>query len=407
MSTTIKRIALVAVAALGLSLVSVAPSNAAINQDTLTLSAATAAQTTAETFTATSAVATLSFLGATGDSASVTAALVSGPAGNTALPYLRLTETASATINEASPAAGTVTGPNTAVRVGAGAGTAVTTAKFAVYLGTSATAAPAVAGTYVVRVTPATLGASGSLLGATAQTLTITVTTAAAQDKTVDVTKSKSIINAGETNTATSDATVTGPKEVSTTAAAGTIVVTLNNAAGSPVVDSFTAQIASGPGTLGSGAMAGAADNGSSATGRALTIKNGDVVGVFPDGASGVSTIEIRTAAGVLIATETVTFFGAVASIVATVATSVIGVGAGGTGAVTAVAKDAAGTTITAPKLYITSGTTTIISESYAEKTGSAGVVKFDLTGVKAGTANLTVTNGKDAASSTVSAVAV
>jgi hypothetical protein len=101
MSTTIKRVALVAVAALGLSLVAVAPSNAAINQDTLTLSAATAAQTTAETFTATSAVATLSFLGAVGDSASVTAALVSGPAGNTALPYLRLTETASATINEA------------------------------------------------------------------------------------------------------------------------------------------------------------------------------------------------------------------------------------------------------------------------------------------------------------------
>ena len=51
MSTTIKRVALIAVAALGLSLVSVAPSNAAINQDTLTLSAATAAQTTCLLYT--------------------------------------------------------------------------------------------------------------------------------------------------------------------------------------------------------------------------------------------------------------------------------------------------------------------------------------------------------------------
>ena len=189
MSTTIKRISLVAVAALGLSLVSVVPSSAAINQDTLTLSAATAAQTTAETFTATSAVATLSFLGATGDSASVTAALVSGPAGNTALPYLRLTETASATINGASPAPGEQIAPNTAVVVEAGDGTKVTTAKFAVALGVSGTpiTAPTVAGTYVVRVTPATVGGSGALLGAAAVNLTITVTTAAALDTTVAV----------------------------------------------------------------------------------------------------------------------------------------------------------------------------------------------------------------------------
>jgi len=288
--------------------------------------------------------------------------LVSGPAGNTALPYLRLTETASATINEAhSTAVGTAIAPNTAVRAGAVSASAVTTAKFAVYLGTSATAAPSVAGTYVVRITPASVGASGALLGATAQTLTITVTTAAAQDKTVDIAKSTSILNAGETNSATADATVTGSMAVSTTDAIGTIVVALNNAAGSAVVDSYTAQIASGPGILGAAAMAGVANNGSSATGRALTVRNGDVVGIFPDGSSGVSKIEIRTAAGVLIATETVTFFGAVASIVATVAKPVIGVRTEAA-VVTAVAKDAAGTTVTAPTLYITSGTTTIIS---------------------------------------------
>jgi len=407
MSTTIKRISLVAVAALGLSLVSVVPSSAAINQDTLTLSAATAAQTTAETFTATSAVATLSFLGATGDSASVTAALVSGPAGNTALPYLRLTETASATIDEASPEVGTRIAPNTAVRVGAGSGAAVTTAKFAVYLSTNGTAAPTVAGAYVVRITPASIGASGALLGAKAVDVAITVTTAAALDKTVDVAKSTSILNTGETVSATADATVTGSMTIAAGTSIGTIVVTLNNAAGSVQTgESYTAQIASGPGLLGAGTQTNATAHGATAVGRAITVKNGESVGVFADGSSGVSKIEIRTAAGVLIATETVTFFGDVATIVATVAKPVIGVRTE-SAVITAVAKDAAGTTVTAPTLYITSGTTTIISNSYTSAVGAAGVTSFSLTGVKAGTASLVVSNGSTAALSTVSAAAV
>jgi trimeric autotransporter adhesin len=409
MSTTIKRVALVAVAALGLSLVAVAPSNAAINQDTLTLSAATAAQTTAETLTATSAVATLSFLGATGDSASVTAALVSGPAGNTALPFLSLTETASATINGSSPAAGERIAPNTAVVVGAGDGTKVTTAKFAVYLGTTGTSAPSVAGTYVVRITPASVGASGALLGAAAVNLTITVTTAAAQDKTVDITKSTSIINTGETNTAAADATVTGSMKLpvgTNDAAAGTIAVTLKNAAGTNITsESYTAIIVSGPGLLGSGAQG--VTHSFAATGRALSVVNGHVVGVFPDGSSGVSKIEIRTAAGLVIATETVTFFGDIASIVATVEKPVIGARAT-TGVITAVAKDAAGTTVTAPDLFITSSDLTVINASYAaDASSAAGKSTFDLTGLKAGSVNLTVSNGSTAALSTVSAAAV
>jgi hypothetical protein len=418
MSTTIKRISLVAVAALGLSLVSVVPSSAAINQDTLTLSAATAAQTTAETFTATSAVATLSFLGATGDSASVTAALVSGPAGNTALPYLRLTETASATINgngtlQVTNASAQIA-PNTAVVVGAGAGTAVTTAKFAIALGVAGSpiTAPTVAGTYVVRVTPATVGASGALLGAAAVNLTITVTTAAALDTTVSAAKSTSIINTGETTSATADATVTGSMALPAAGAAndasvGTIVVALNNAAGSPVVESYTASILSGPGLLGAGVQSNTTAHAAVASGRALTVKNTDSVGVFPDGTSGVTKIEIRTAAGVLIATETVTFFGAIASIVATVAKPVIGARAE-TGVITAVAKDAAGTTITAPNLFITSSDLTVVNASYADDASSAaGVSTFGFTGLKAGTASFTVSNGSTAALSTVSAAAV
>jgi len=413
--TTFKRIALVTVAALGFGVMSVAPSNAVINADSLTLSAATASQTTAETATATSAVATLSFLGGeVNDSMSVTASLVSGPATSTALPFIQLTETASASIDTttagiaASRAVGYGTAPNTASTVyNTTSGAAVVTAKYKVYLGTAITTAPTVVGTYVVKLTPAVKSTGGG--NATAQTLTITVTAAPTLDTVVAT--ATSILNKGETVTATADAVVTGDKTASNVAAAATIVTSFKNAAASAVTaESFTASI-SGAGTLGIGRLGTGQTSFNdtyTAIGRDITVKNGDYVLVFPDGTSGVGTITIKSKAGLTLATETVTFFGDVASIVATVVTSVIGVGAGGTGAITAVAKDAAGTIVDAPTLYITSGTTTIISQSYAGTASStAGKATFNLTGVKAGTASLVVSNGSTAALSTVSAAAV
>jgi len=398
--TTFKRVALVAVAALSLGVLSVAPSSATINADSLTLSAATAAQTTAETATATSAVATASFLGATGDSLTVTASLVSGPAGNTALPYMTLSETSSATVSATSIS------PNAAVSVQAISGSAATTAKFKVYLGTSATAAPTVAGTYVVKLTPATVGSSGALQAAAAQTLTITVTTAAALDTVAA--SATSIINAGETNTATTDNVVTASKSVSASTAAATIKVSLLNAAGSAVTaESFTAVI-SGPGTLGS-----AVDFTSGATGRAITVKNGDLVGVFADGTSGVSTITISSAAGKILATETVTFFGAATTLVATVKKAVIG----GTTAVADVlavsAKDAAGVDVSNLTSFgVVSSDTTKIATLYGTAKGSydatTGLYLIPVTPVAAGSSNITVTTNASAADTTgVSAAAV
>ena len=411
--TTIKRIALVSVAALGFGVLSVVPSTAVTNADSLTVSATTAAQTTAETATATSATATLAFLsGAVTDSMSVTASLVSGPATSTALPYLQVVETTTAQIgngNLTPLAAGTgVVEPNKAGIVFQTGSTvpAAVSAKVRVYLGTTATAAPSVAGTYVVRLTPAVTAGGGSL-NATAQTITITVTTAATQSTTVDATTSTSILNTGETNTATADATVSGSMTVpagGNTEAVGTIAVVLKNTAGTTLSgESYTAVIVSGPGLLGSGAAA--AGTSFAGNGRAIAVQHNHVVGVFPDGTSGVAKIEIRTAAGVVIATETVTFFGAIASIVATVVKPVIAVGAA-TGVITAVAKDAAGTTITAPTLFITSSDLTVVNASgAAAATSAAGVATFGFTGLKAGTANFTVGNAATAA--TVSAAAV
>ena len=99
--TTFKRVALVAVAALGLGVLATAPSQATVQAHNLTLSAATSTQLTNETSTASAAVATVSFLSQNlGDTTSVTAYLMSAPAGNTAVPVMQVSETTSAVVKE-------------------------------------------------------------------------------------------------------------------------------------------------------------------------------------------------------------------------------------------------------------------------------------------------------------------
>jgi hypothetical protein len=413
MSTTIKRIALVAVAALGLGVMSVAPSTATTNADTLTLSAATAAQLTGETATATSAVATLSYLAdSAADSMSVTVSLVSAPATSVALPRLLLTETSSAQVRETVTAAVTPLASTTGIAantpvfvVPSGTPPVNAVAKFRVYLN-----APTVAGTYVVRVTPAVTGVG--VLNAAAQTLTITVT-AAPKDDLVAATAT-SIINAGETASATADVVVTSTRTQGTTlagtAAAATIKITTLNKAGLAAGESFTATIA-GPGVLGSGANTGAGTppiiDGPTPTARVLVVKNGDVVQVFPDGTSGVATITIASMLGVELAKETVTFFGAPATITATVKKPVLG----GTSAVAevleVVVKDSAGVNVsnlTTTGLGVISSDTTKIATTYGATTSAysttTGAYLVHVTPVAAGTANLTVTT-KTAATDT------
>ena len=324
--TTFKRVALVTVAALGFGVMSVAPSSAAINADSVTLSSATAAQTSAETMTATSSIVTVSFLASTAlDSMSVTASLTSAPAGNTALPYLSLVDTAAAFIDSTAATPANVPGaytrnPNTAAVVVASGTTAVTKARYKVYLGTSATAAPSVAGTYVVKLTPATVGLSGALAGSTAQTLTITVTKAASQSEVASA-ASTVYIAAGETTTTKvlkTDDTVIASKTLPASAptAAASIIITQNSATDVATAgngESITATL------TGAGILAVQVDGNADATtytttnqgakGRTVIAAKGQRIAVFADGTSGVGTITITTAAGLLLATKTVTFF--------------------------------------------------------------------------------------------------
>jgi trimeric autotransporter adhesin len=411
MSTTIKRVALVAVAALGLGVLSVVPSNAANQGDTLVLSSATGTQETTDTATAGTATATLSFLAsAAGDSMSVTASLVSFPAGNTKLPVFDLVETTTGTI--ASPSATAVRGGDLGAQTGliqyvSATAAGSISAKYKVYMD-----GPTVAGTYVVRLTPAVVAGGGSL-NATAQTLTITVTAKAAISTVA--TQATSILNAGETSSATADMTVTSDRTASTTVAAATIKVGLQNASKAAVTaESFTATI-SGPGILGAGEDTATTITGPNATGRAITVKNGDVVQVFPDGTSGVATITIGSAAGVILATETVTFFGAVASIVTTVKKPVLGGTTAVAGVLEIVVKDAAGVVVSnlgANSVRLVSSDATKIAGAYTAVTPvwSATTQSYlvPVTPVAAGTANVTVTTKSSATATTgVDAAAV
>jgi trimeric autotransporter adhesin len=404
--TTFKRIALVTVAALGFGVMSVAPSNAVINADSLTLSAATAAQNTAETQTATSAVATVSFLGASGDSMSVTASLVSGPAGNTALPYLSITETASARDGDGSTnlALGRKYEPNTPAVVRSVGTSAVTTVKYAVYVGTDSRTAPSVAGTYVVRLTPATVGGSGALVGSTAQTLTITVTAAPALDP-VAVSATSIITTAADTRSAT-DVAVTAIKDASTTADRAVIKVSPLNAAGVAATDSYTAIIKSGPGLLGVVADANKNDlTQQNAVGRVVAVRSIDWVAVYSDGAAGVTTVEIQSKAGVVLATETLTFYGAATRMTAKALVPVIAA-SGSTDAILVNIYDGNIEIKDATTFYENSDKTSVIAGTYTVNTSvqyntTEGGFVIPVTAVAAGTANITITTNSSASVTT------
>jgi hypothetical protein len=414
--TTFKRVALVTVAALGFGLLSTVPSGAATQADSLSITSATATMQTGETLTAGSATATLSFLGGlTSDSMSVTAFLVSAPAGNAAIPMLSISDTTSAYTSATAPVAKTAynTVLGQVAFVAPATALVSNSASWKVFLAdatdsTGKTAAVK-AGTYVISLQPA-VTAGGGVKNSSAVTLTITVTT---NPKLDTVAASATVIlNKGETSSATADDTVTNSKTASITTAAATISVALLNAAAVATVgESYTATVSSGPGILGSGANTGPVISGPSATGRAITVKAGDVVQLFPDGASGVSTVTISSALGVVLATKKVTFYGATTKLTATVIKPVIGaVATAGTILVTAA--DSAGTEVQDAVVNVFSSTTATASNSYtpcagytaATTTVGAGYL-CSVTGVAAGTVTITPTTLTSATDTTVGAV--
>ena len=413
--TTFKRIALVTVAAMGLSFVAVAPSSAAPSAITLTASSTTGTQLTAGTFdTATAATVTLSFLNgapAVSDTASVTAFLISAPAGNTVLPTLQLVETSSAiasvTVAGSAEPIGKELG-QVAFLTGTAA-TSFVSAKFRVYMNQ-----PTKVGAYVVKLVPTNLFAGGLAADTTGVTITITVTQNAATDLVATTATSLIFATVADSLTAV-DKVITAVKTAQTAIPAAAIIkVTQKNAAGVTTVgESFTATIISGPGILGQGLLTNVMGT-ASASGRSLSVNAVHAVTVFGDGSSGVSKIQISSKAGVILATEEITFFGDATAGTTTVVNAVIGTAAAtGTDALFVVLKDAAGTNVSnVTTMYVTSSAPTVIPGAYTPQAVVYDATDMgyyvDLTGLKAGTANITVgTKASAAATTGIEAAAV
>lgn len=364
-----KRIALVMAAALSMGTLTAVQANAVHNADSLTIDTVSSTISTGETATA---VATLSFLaGNAGDTLTVTSSVVSLPAGAAKLATLSVKETTSAVVTVAGDAY------SADVSSSVNALTSVS-AKLNVSL-----VNPTVAGTYVIKLTP-TVKAGGGTLNSAAVLWSVVVNAA---DVKASASKSTSILNSGETITATADATVFAPKTVSSDAAA-VIVVTQKNAAGTSVSESLTATI-SGSGLVGTGSNHATI----SALGRSISVTAGNYIGVFSDGTSGVGTVTITTQSGVVLATESVTFYGDIAKVVTTVKKSVIATGSNAD-AISAVAYDANNVKVGAGTLSATSDTLSVISNSATTASIVNGEALFALTGVATGKAGIVVKSG-------------
>ena len=363
-----KKLATVLAAALTFGVMSALPTQATVYADVVTIDAVADTINPGETATA---VVSVSFLGTSiGDTVSVISAVLSAPS-TASVPQFAVTETSSATVALSADTRTAAISPATNT-------TGYVTAKL-----TSSFHVPSVPGTYVVRFIPTLTSTSGSVTSAPL-TWTVTVT---APDLKASTAHTTSILNVGETISATTDATVFASRAVASDAAA-VIVLTQKNAANGSASESITATI-SGAGMLGHGTNHATI----SGLGRSLIIPAGSYIGVFPDGTSGVGTITLTSQSGVLLATETVTFYGDIARVVTTVKKPTIAVGSNAD-AISAVAYDAAGVVVGAGTLTATSSDLTVISNSATSASIVNGAALFSLTGVKTGSAGVVVRSG-------------
>jgi len=438
--TTFKRIALATVAALGFGLLASAPTSAAPQADTLAISAA--ASTTAPG-TAASVTVTQTYLStATSDVVTATAYVSSMPAGNSSLPVWSTTSTAT----DAGSPVKSVVGGLTAQTTGVAAST-FATANFTLSFNTQT------AGIYVFRILPHSGATAASLTWTVTVADSATAPTAAASGVfmragapaaqgenwcsnaaslvrvngcAVKVTTANALGEYTNSSLATVLAANIAAQKADTvnnvstlsvaggTATAGNIVanvgVTLSNSTTASTItgakqDSGTFQPAAGtyynvskfPVTV-SISGPGWIRYADAIRGKTYTEATGDVdylqksFLILSDGSLGTATITY-TSGGVTLATHTVHFVGPAASITPTVAKSVIGAAAT-SAVVTGVVKDANGLPVSGANVFAVSSDKTKISNSYTAcgASSATGAVSCDLTGLVAGTSDITLT---------------
>jgi len=422
-TTNFKRIALVAVAALGMGVLSSAPSQAAFSGTAgstlaVTVTNGTGSLTGSASDSTTAGTVAIVGLGlSTGESYTITSAKKSWPGTTTAAatPDLHFQFKDSATSTTSvfgsiptlatagrvlSP--GTLADTGTTVSAGAVASTAnayVNTSWYAFQDSTSATTIARVAGTYVYTLIITPVNGSTPAQG---QTVDISITIAAAAADSTVASPANSTAFIGTATTASSDTTLSGLATASDTPR-GYIVVKLRNASsastGTAARESVT--VTTTIGTVGT----------SDVRGRSVVLKYDTTtqlnVNVYADGTAGSGTITVTTPS-VTFTTKSVSFYAAApATLVASVPTANLKVGSN-SDSIRVTAKDANGNLYTAP-LYVyastaadalIAGSTTPVECTFDFGTDQRH--ECSVTGITAGTAKLKVINTATVAAATV-----
>jgi hypothetical protein len=423
-TTNFKRIALVAVAALGLGVLSSVPSQAVGNLVVTTVNGTTAPgqsdSTTAATISLSATIEdtrdtiTVSFVGngTLGDSATV------GSGGAQArIIYLDTTTAARTQIDSATTGLDRDTAVKLSTRT-AGQNWNISAAtignvgaKFGIQIDS---ATVQIAGTYSFTVFVKQFSHGVAVPVTTSYPVTLVSTAPASASVTASPGASTAVLSAaasGVWQATTLDSTVSMVGTAATTSGA-VVRVTLKNAAlgGSTILDSLTVSIDKGNLSVGASGSTGSAPTGKSLAAVSYSGAAQDIH-IYADGSTGVATLTIATRnAGTF--TKQITFFGtAYKAITATSYRNVIGVGTEASlGAISATAVDAndvsfgAGVTV-----FAYSSDTTVVSNfgtacTYNSTTKAA---MCPLTGVKAGTANITIRDKSTVALSTVASSAV
>jgi len=365
--TTFKRIALVAVAALGFGMLSVVPSNAALIGHTLTIDAAADAITLKATSDdSATAVVTSTFIAtAAYDSITVSAAITSGVTDATVKVEAYDSSTSSTSVY------GIVTDANTAdasSSIGVTSAATVSASFLVTLQGIKK------AGTYTVLAyaTQHTATVSPGAVYTTTLTWTVTVT---AQDL-LATGASTSTMRDGTASVASGTAEGTDSTSLSsrsiTAAQASNIFVTQRNATGT-ANESMTV-VVDGPAFI----TTGTSSTGTRPTeGTVATLKNGNWIHVWSNGTAGTATITIKTLSGGFTATETVKFYGTVTGIAVTTVTSTI-LRAGGYATAATIritATDALGLAVKDRTVNATSGNSGVVLSGSAVCTDASGYV--------------------------------
>jgi len=317
--TTFKRIALVAVASLGLGLLSSVPTQAAFTiAPTLTITNGTASTSAADSRTAgTVKVYALSNT-ATLDSMTLTSVLKSKPTGAASANLLflfqdTLTSTSLTTAKETatSAALNTTIDTKTSVVVGSG-GAGYVAATFKAQIDTNVAR---IVGDYVYTVTATPYSGSDVIV----KDITITVAALAAEIKVASAATSAAYVR-NDTDKTAADEIVSSVNTASNDAVGYLFVFLKNAASGVAARESVT--ITTSIGQVGT----------SSNRGRSVVLKYDNDAGenyeFYPDGTSGVATISISTPS-VTFASKTISLYSAAAkTLTATVATPNLAVGA-------------------------------------------------------------------------------